>query len=174
MTENEGYDNDQLKFREQHGVERDKAGRIILNGLVWDTVRSGQNLVELRKRDGWQAKLWGSLTEHQQKAMEEIETAFRAVTGGIGMKTMNPEALSGKALAHETERQAQRIADYFIWGRELNRLHLSHAMAMAIIVEGRSGKDADEVYRQRNGTAMGNLRASLNVFCELRGWPTER
>lgn len=161
MTENDGYDNDQLKFRDQHG-----------EGLVWDKVRSGQNLVELRKRDGWQSKLWGSLTEHQQKAMEEIETAFRSVTGGIGMKTMNPHYIGGKSYTLDSERQAQMIADYFIWGRELNRQRLSHAMAMAVIVEGRSARDADEVYRQRKGTAMHNLQAALNVFCRLRGWPT--
>jgi hypothetical protein len=165
MTDNEktGYDEEQLKFRSQHGF------------LIWDSIRAGNGRqIEARMRDGWMSRLYASLSEAQQDAMVEIEIGYRSIIGGLGFKTMNPGKPQGKAISCENERQAQRISDYFAWGREMQRRKLSHAMAMAIISEGKTCAQVDVDYRQRKGTGRTNLIASLNVFCNQHGWPTSR
>lgn len=156
----EGYDNDQLKFREQHG------------DLVWEKVRTGAKLVELRKRDGWQSRLIESLSEPHQDAMVEIERGWRSITAGVGMRIFTPGQVGGKSTG--TDHSAAIVADYLAWGRELLRQKISHAMAMAIIAEGLTANEVDCNYRQRKGTAIRNLHEALNAFCKLRGWPTEK
>ena len=155
----DSYDEDQLRFRNQHG------------GLSWDTVRSGARRIELRKRDAWLTKLFSDLTEPQQDAMVEIEIAFRSITSGVGMKNFDPQRVSGARHLPDSVRDAERVADYFAWGRELQKRKISHAMAMAIIAYGYTANQVDRQYRQKKGYGKENLIKSLAVFCELRGWP---
>jgi hypothetical protein len=152
------YDEQQLAFRAQHGF------------LVWEAVRVGNRQVEHHMRDGWQARLWGNLTEPQQDAMVEIEIGYRIIASGVGFKTFDPLKIPGNGYASVSNRAAEILSDYFSWGRELQRRRISHAQAIAVIVEGRTCNEVDRHSRQKNGAARINLLAALDTFCELRGW----
>lgn len=164
IEEIEGYDEDQLKFRAQHG------------GLAWDKVREGvsNRTVQERKRDGWMARLFESLTQIQQDAMCDIEAGYMLATSGLGMRIMDPASLMAPGGRSTSDNGAGKVTDYFAWGREIQRRRLSHAMAMAMIAEGLTSRQTDANYRQRKGVAMMNLRAALDVFCELQGWSERR
>ncbi len=158
MTDS-GYDEEQLAHRAKHGF------------LVWDAIRCGTRTIETRMRDGWITRLFNSMPETHQDAMIEIETAFRAITAGLGMKNFDPDRLPGARHLPDSARDAERVSDYFTWGRTVQKRRLSHAMAMAIIAEGKTCNQVDRDYRQRKGTAMWNLRECLDVYCELHGFP---
>lgn len=161
MADIEGYDDDQLKFREQHGA------------LVWDKVREGvgSRTANERKRDGWFDRLFESLNQNQQNAMCDIEAGYMLAVSGLGMRIMDPARMMAPSGRSTSDNGAGKVSDYFAWGREVQRRRLSHAMAMAMIAEGLTSRQVDAAYRQRKGTAMMNLRAVLDVFCVLRGWP---
>lgn len=161
----EGYDDEQLKFRAQHG------------GLTWETVRNHKgDAVETRKRDGWMERLFSSLGGAQQDAMIEIEIAYRTIVAGIGFKSFDPHRTGGRSNGGESDRQAQRVADYFAWAREVQRRRIAdgqgHAITMAIIAEGMTCRQVAKNFRVHLSRPMRALHATLDVYCELRGWPT--
>lgn len=154
----DGYDDEQLKFREKHGW------------LVWDTIRIGTRQVETRKRDGWQARLAASLTRPQHDAMCDIEAGFMLAVAGLGMRILDPQRLMTPSGRSTRDNGAALVADYFAWGREVMRRKHSHAMAMAIISENKTCAQVDQDYRQIKGRARKNLIAALDVYCDLQGW----
>lgn len=161
MTDTEmGYDEEQLKHRARHAP------------LEWETARLGrERTVKLYLRDRWHARLIGSLTLSQQEALFNIESAWRVITSGIGMRVFNPMRVDGRRGPEEGLSKEERLlVRYFDWGRAVQEKRLSHAMAIAVIAEGLSLREVDKLYRCRRGTAAGNLKKCLDAYCEVVGW----
>lgn len=154
-----GVDEDQIKFRAQHG------------GLDWEKTRHGNREINARLRDRAHARLLENLSPVQQEAMIEIARGYSIITGGIGFKTFDPFKVGGSG--QWTDADARRASEYISWAQEVQKRRISHAMAVAMIVEGMSAREVSRTYRVRNAFPLSNIRAALNVWCEQHGWPCE-
>ncbi|HAU28582.1 MAG TPA: hypothetical protein DCW68_00505 [Rhodospirillaceae bacterium] len=109
------------------------------------------------------ARLWNSLTPQQQANAMRIDRAFRVMSRGMGLRLSSFMQSFGSG-SHENERDAETIATYFAWNRQVQKANLSHAAAMDIVVYGRSCREVDALRRKRKGWARENLGQALDLW----------
>lgn len=119
------------------------------------------------------ARLWDSLTAHEQDAALMIEAAFSAMTRGLGFAKSDPSRVPGNGgrATNTTELQGVQAARYMQWARACQIEKIDHAAVIDVVVMGESCRAVDRTRRQRAGSAKVNLVRALSLFCRQQGWP---
>lgn len=162
MPMQDGYDWQQLKFRDQHG------------GLSWDEVKvTAERRARERVRSSPDKRLFDSMTVQQDEAFRQIGLAKMLETNGVGFRVMRFEDTGRQTgEAAEKDSQALLVAHYRVWRRECQRQRISGLMAEDVIVYGLSLRESDEGRRMRNGTAKANLFKCLDAWWDVRSGDT--
>jgi hypothetical protein len=156
LDESEFISNDELKvlraFRRKHDWLVADGGSFATCGKV----------VKKRMRVAQHKRIAEMLTPEQELAFILINRAFGMVTAGLGMQTFNPFRTPGGG--GDIDRGAVLMASYWEWAQRVIRLRLSHAQALAVIVQGYGLREADRMFNCRNGGSGDNLTRCLDEF----------
>jgi hypothetical protein len=130
------------------------------------------DVIQCRRRV-LEARLWDGLHPSLQDAAVAIERGFSLVTRGMGHKPPSYELGNGGKGGY-SDRDVDAMEDYWTWAKEAQRQRVDHAGIILILVEGMSLTGLDAARRKRKGYAKAELVDGLNLFCRLRGWPTQK
>ncbi len=120
------------------------------------------------------ARLWGVMSPFQQNAALAIDRAFHLMSKGLGYRISAPEKLrTGKSHNNNTDYEGELISVYFEWAKNCQKSNLHHSPALDVLVYGLSCYKVDRNRRVRNGWTRTNLLACLDIYCEMKGWPTD-
>jgi hypothetical protein len=153
-------------WQEQHSPTEDVKVRYRQDGA------KRVDLIQCRRRV-LEARLWNGIHPSLQDAAVAIERGFSLVTRGMGHKPPSYELGAGGKGGY-TDRDTGMIEDYWAWGKEALRQRIDHAAIILVLVEGMSLAAVDAARRKRKGYARAELMEGLNLFCRLRGWPTQK
>lgn len=120
-----------------------------------------------------EARLWRGLDPSLQDAAVAIERGFSLVTRGMGHKPPSYELGNGGKGGYG-DRDVDAMEDYWVWAKEAVRQRVDHAGIILVLVEGMALAGLDMMRRKRKGYAKAELIEGLNLFCRLRGWPTQK
>ena len=116
------------------------------------------------------ARLWGDMTEPQQRAAQRIATSYEAMSAGLGRVTSDWTRVPGSGQSAMSDGQSRFLDNYMDWATACAREKLSHAMVLDILCFGKSCRTVDTERRQRKGNARENLMAALSLYARLQGW----
>lgn len=135
-----------------------------------DFVRDGGVLavngkvVKQRRIIGEDARLKKALGNDRWIAMALVRAAYRMIASGMGMQTFNPFREPGGG--GDIQAGLALMSIYWRWAVEVQRRRLSHAMCIAICVEGLTITEASKDYRCRWESVKENLLSCLDVAIE--------
>lgn len=132
---------------------------------------TGQKKTTIARRRKSDARLWESMTGHQQDAATRIAWAFELITSGTSAKAQTYERSGIVGIRPPSRAQIEVVEEYFQWAEAVLHARLSHAAVVDILVMGESCRAVDAARSKRNGWAKTNLLDCLNIYCQQQGWP---
>jgi len=152
-------------WQEKHSPTEDVKVRYRQEGLKRIEV------IQCRRRV-LEARLWDGLHPSLQDAAVAIERGFSLVTRGMGHKPPVYE-LRGSGKGDFSDWDSEAMAEYWAWALEAQRQRIDHAAIILVLVEGMALAAVDAARKKRKGYAKEQLLDGLNLFCRMRGWPTQ-
>jgi len=121
----------------------------------------------------------GSITERQRDAALEIRVEFTEIASGAMMRSPRYDGTRGArtfgGVETVTAASIARRKRYRRWtGALAARLPDAVAIAIDVVVDGRSLRQVDAERRWRNGRAGDLLIEALQAYAQLAGWETPR
>ena len=121
----------------------------------------------------------GALSDRQRDAALEIRVAFTEVASRAMMRSPRYDGTRGArtfgGVEMATSAAIARRKRYRRWAEALAaRLPDAVAIAIDVVVDGRSLRQVDTERRWRNGRASDLLIEALQAYAELAGWETKR
>lgn len=132
---------------------------------------TGQKKTTIARRRKSDARLWESMSGHQQDAAIRIARAFELITSGTAARAQTYERSGIVGIRPPSRAQIEVVEEYFQWAEAVLRAHLSHAAVVDVLVVGESCHSVDSARSKRNGWTKQNLLDCLNIYCQQQGWP---
>ena len=110
-------------------------------------------------------------------AAQEIETVYKAVTGGLYTGNVMKERVDGKGkMGSLTEFVAMLYRDHYTpWANDLDARRAAggppiRSIVIDVVVNGKSAKDLDKDWRWRKGRSCNYLIEGLELYAIEAGW----
>ena len=142
--------------------ERGKQKRAFVTLREGDERNSVARLLRYEVRPITGLKLWKRLTRVQQRAALDLREAFLAAQGG--MRSNHPDServdTSLKPVSMEPGYAGQ---DYWRWAKKASARGIDVAAVIDVIGLGKGSRQVDRERHKRNGWAIDNLIAGLEI-----------
>ena len=159
----EGYDYQQLMYRNQHGGVKFE-----------DTKESQSRTIKKRIRATIDSRLWGALeSDGLAEACETIEGVYRTLTVGMAARSLLDAITSRGRGGSMDDYGAALQSDFRLWVDRCRAKHYSPLIAIDIIGHGMSLEESDRHRGFRNGTARIQLFNCLRVWVEMAKTPDD-
>jgi len=133
--------------------------------------RARRNVTRVRQSEAWRHN---NLDAMQRQAETEMNAMWMALTVRLQVHTLRLDRNGGAGplLLSDDRRSTLLDATWRDWNGEARRRRISRRVVIMVLTEPRTLREVEQALRLRRGRAIEIYRRGLDLWCELRGWPT--
>lgn len=150
-----------VDWQERHSptVEYTVRGDVRVDG----TLKVRREVIGVARRRHSDARLFDSLGEQQQKAMQEIERAHKHHVRGLGVQARRYDVMVSPGV-FDLDAVEDLLSQYMQWREESVGKGIDVEAVMSIVVDGFYPRTVDRARQRRHGWARDQLDRALDLW----------